>query len=89
MGGDAQLMAGKQRGGQLGRHWVALLIDKHRAIAVPVESDSEVGTRPLHRSSNVGQILDLQRIGFVIGKRTVGLEIKPLDYNAAFSLPCR
>ena len=57
------------------------LVDKDRAIAVPVEGDSQVRAVAPHRGDHVLQVLGLEGIGLVIRECPVGLEVQSLDHK--------
>ena len=75
----ADLRAREQARDQVGADRLAVLVDEHGAIAVAVEGDTELRAAALHRGDQIVEVLALQRIGFVIRKGAVGLEVETFD----------
>ena len=52
------------------------LVDERGAVGVAVEGDAEVGAGLAHLGAEVAQVLELQRIGLVVGEGAVELEVE-------------
>ena len=75
----AELPPREQRREQIGRDRLRLLVDEDGPVRVAVEGDAEVGAGAAHRLAYVAQVLDLEGIRFVVGKRAVRLEVEARD----------
>ncbi len=77
-GRAAQLSGGQQRRHEVGGDGAAALVHEDRPVRVAVERHAEVGTAALHRLADIAQVLLPQRIGLVVRKVAVGIEVEAL-----------
>ena len=72
----AELARGDQTGHRRRRHRPAALVDHKTPVGVAVEGQPYIGTDRADVFLQVGQVRRVQRVGLVVGERTVELEVQ-------------
>src|SRR6185436_4647974 len=78
----AEQLAGDERRREVAADRLTLLVDEGGAVGVAVEGDAEVGVVLAHRRLQVVEVLELERVGLVVGEGAVELEVERDDVDA-------
>ena len=71
--------AGHQGGGRRAGDRAGPFVDQEHPVGVAVEGQTHIGTRIQHPGLQVAEVLGLDRIGRMVGKRAVQLRIKKVQ----------